>query len=160
MTSIRHFLDIDQFDKATLRSILKSAADMKSGAVDGSAVAAGKGCGARLLGGSRDSAVLEIPLNPASGLREGDEVRLTLEPSHLLRATMLVYGLPLAGIILSLTAGWLLSRPLSDAAAIVYATGGLAAGLFAGRRQLGRHECLTQFIPRIEGKVDAVSDLH
>ena len=79
-------------------------------------------------------------------LREGDEVRLTLGPAHLRRATMLVYGLPLVGIILSLTAGWLLSRPLSDAAAIVYAICGLAAGLFAGRRQLQRHECLTRFV--------------
>lgn len=121
--------------------------------------AAGKGCGAGLLGGSATSAVLEVPLSPASGLREGDEVRLTLEPAHLLRATMLVYGLPLVGIILSLTAGWLLSRPLSDAAAIVYAICGLAAGLYAGRRQLQRHECLTRFIPRIEGRANAVSDV-
>jgi len=47
----------------------------------------------------------------------------------------------------------------ADAAAIVYAICGLAAGLFAGRRQLQRHECLTRFIPRIEGRANAVSDV-
>ena len=117
--------------------------------------AAGKGCGAGLLGSSRASALLEVPLSPASDLCEGDEVRLALEPAHLLRATMLVYGLPLLGIVLSLTAGWLISRPLSDAVAVIYAVAGLAAGLYAGRRLLSRHECLTQFIPSIEGRADA-----
>ena len=121
--------------------------------------ASGKGCGAGLLGSSRSSVVLELPLPPASGLREGDVVRLTLEPSHLLRAATLVYGLPLLGMVLSLSAGWLVSRPLTDPAAILYAAAGLAAGLYAGRRLLGRHDCLTQFLPSIEGKADAVSEV-
>ncbi len=119
--------------------------------------AAGKGCGAGLLGGTRTSALLEVPLSAACSLREGDEVRLTLEPSHLLRATLLVYGLPLAGIVLMLIAGWFISKPLTDAEAVAYAIAGLAAGLIAGRRQLNRHECLQRFVPTIEGKADAAS---
>jgi hypothetical protein len=53
----------------------------------------------------------------------------------------------------------LLNQPLSDAVAFLHAAGGLAAGLYAGRRLLGRHDCLTQFIPSIEGKADAVSEV-
>jgi sigma-E factor negative regulatory protein RseC len=119
--------------------------------------AAGKGCGAGLLSGTRKAAILEVPLAAGSGLCEGDEVVLALEPAHLLRAAMLVYGLPLLGILLALTAGWLTIRPLNDGAAIVLAVAGLAAGLMAGRWQLNRHACLTQFVPRIEGRADGVT---
>ena len=98
-------------------------------------------------------------MSPDSSLREGDEVRLTLEPSHLLRATLLVYGLPLAGIVLMLITGWFISRPLTDAAAIAYAIAGLAAGIFASHRQLNRHQCLKHFVPKIEGRADAVSGI-
>ena len=56
-----------------------------------------------------------------------------------------------------LAAGWLISSPLTDAEAIAYAVAGLAAGLLAGRRQLNRHDCLRQFVPKIEGRVDAAS---
>ena len=119
--------------------------------------AAGKGCGAGLLSGSRDPAVLEVSLSPQLNVGEGDEVRLTLEPSHLLRASLLVYGLPLAGIVLMLVAGWLLMKPLSDPQAIAFAGAGLAAGFLAGRWQLNRQNCLKQFVPKIEGAVDAAS---
>ena len=119
--------------------------------------AAGKGCGAGLLSGSTRPAMLEVSLPPNLSLSEGDEVRLTLEPSHLLRASLLVYGLPLAGIILMLIVGWLISRPLSDPEAIAYAIAGLAAGLLAGHWQLNRRDCLKQFVPKIEGMVDGAS---
>ena len=121
--------------------------------------AAGRGCGAGLLSGSAKRAVLEVPLPAGSGLHEGDEVVLTLEPSHLLRAAMLVYGLPLIGIVVALSAGWLLSRPLTDGAAILFAIAGLAAGLIGGRWQLNRYACLTHFVPTIEGRTDAVSQI-
>ena len=117
--------------------------------------AAGKGCGAGLLGGSRHPALLEVRLSPQLCVNEGDEVRLTLEPAHLLRASLLVYGLPLAGMVLALVVAWLLARPLSDPAAVAWAVSGLAAGFFAGRRQLGRRDCLKRFIPEIAGAADA-----
>ena len=98
--------------------------------------------------------MLEVSLSPQLGLSEGDEVRLILEPSHLLQATVLVYGLPLAGIVLMLVGGWLISRPLSDPEAIAYAIAGLAAGLIAGRWQLNRRNCLKQFVPKIAGTID------
>ncbi len=79
--------------------------------------AAGKGCGAGLLSGSTRPAMLEVSLSPQLKLNQGDEVRLTLEPSHLLRASLLVYGLPLAGIILMLVAAIALAglSPLGQA---------------------------------------------
>ena len=116
--------------------------------------AAGKGCGAGLLSGSRRPALLEVSLSPQLSVGEGDEVRLTLEPAHLLRASLLVYGLPLAGMVLLLVAAWLIARPLSDPEAIAWAITGLAAGFFAGRWQLNRRDCLKQFIPRIAGPAD------
>ena len=98
--------------------------------------------------------MLEVSLSSHLNLNEGDEVRLMLEPSHLLQATVLVYGLPLAGIVLMLVAGWLISRPLSDPEAIAYAIVGLAAGLVTGRWQLNRRNCLKQFVPKIAGSAD------
>ena len=119
--------------------------------------AAGKGCGAGLLSGSTRPAVLEVSLSPHLKLSEGDEVRLILEPSNLLHASLLVYGLPLAGIVLMLVAGWLISRPLSDPEAIAYAIAGLTAGLLAGRWQLNRRDCLKQFVPKIEALINDAS---
>lgn len=85
---------------------------------------------------------------------EGDEVRLILEPTHLLRATILVYGLPLLGIVVMLILGWSMMRPLSDPQAIAFAVAGLAAGLVVGRWQLNRQECLKHFVPKISGAAD------
>ncbi len=101
--------------------------------------------------------MLEVSLSPQSQYSIGDEVSLKLEPAHLLRATMLVYGLPLAGMVLGLSAGWLISRPLTDGVAVAYAVAGLTAGLAAGRWQLNRNNCLREFIPKIEGPAGAPS---
>lgn len=119
--------------------------------------AAGKGCGAGLLGSSSRPATFRVSLPSRGQFREGDRVRLILEPSDLLRATTLVYGLPLAGTLLTLLAGWLAMNPLSDTQAVVLAVAGLAAGLLAGRWQLRRRDCLRRFVPRIENLADAAS---
>lgn len=101
--------------------------------------------------------MLEVSLTPNSQFSAGDKVRLKLEPAHLLRATILVYGLPLAGMVLGLSAGWLISRPLTDGVAVACAVAGLAAGFIAGRWQLNRNHCLKQFIPKIEGPAGVAS---
>ena len=119
--------------------------------------AAGKGCGAGLLSGPSKAALLEVSLSPNSHFTHGDKVRLQLQPAHLLRATILVYGLPLAGMLLGLGAGWLISQPLTDGVAVVYAIAGLAAGFTAGRWQLNRNHCLKQFIPKVESVVGVPS---
>lgn len=119
--------------------------------------AAGKGCGAGLLSGSTRPALLEVSLSRQQSYREGDEVRLTLEPSHLMHASMLVYGLPLAGTVVMLLVGWSIMRPLTDPEAIIFAVVGLAAGMLSGRWLLNRRDCLKQFVPRIAGGVDVSS---
>ena len=119
--------------------------------------AAGKGCGAGLLSGTTKAATLQVSLSPHSQFSVGDEVSLKLEPAHLLRATILVYGLPLVGMVLGLSTGWLISRPLTDGAAVAFAVAGLATGLAAGRWQLNRNHCLRQFIPKIEGPAGVAS---
>ena len=116
--------------------------------------ASGKGCGAGLLSGSTRPALLEVSMPLRQQFSEGDEVRLILEPTHLLRATILVYGLPLLGIVVMLILGWSMMRPLSDPQAIAFAVAGLAAGLVVGRWQLNRQECLKHFVPKISGAAD------
>jgi sigma-E factor negative regulatory protein RseC len=120
--------------------------------------AAGKGCGAGLLSGSTRPALLEVSVSAHQHFSEGDEVTLSLEPSHLTHAAMLVYGLPLAGTVLMLIVGWSIMRPLSDLVAIAFAAAGLAAGFLTGRWLLDRRLCLRKFVPRIVGPVtDAAS---
>ena len=111
--------------------------------------AAGKGCGAGLIGTSSKTITLSIPLAGNTDLREGDEVRLTMEPIHLMRASLMVYGLPLVGAVAALSAAWLISGPMSDGESILVAAAGLLIGLGIGRYQLNRDECLAQFVPRI-----------
>lgn len=112
--------------------------------------AAGKGCGAGLLGGSAKPVILQLPLPGRSALRRGDRVRLTLKPAHILKAALYVYGLPLFSVVLSLSVGWLLVGALADKSAIAFAGCGLLVGSWAGRSLLRRERCLEQFVPHIE----------
>ena len=111
--------------------------------------AAGKGCGAGLLSGKSKSAQFVVPVPESMHLRTGDRVSLELSPENLLRASFLVYGLPLFGAVIALMLGWIFVGTLSDPTAIVLAIVGLGAGWLAGRARIGRDRCLAQFIPRI-----------
>jgi sigma-E factor negative regulatory protein RseC len=111
--------------------------------------AAGKGCGAGLLGGRQSPARIELPAPEGVRLAVGDRVKLELAPANLLEASLLVYGLPLAGVVVALSAGWIVAGALSDADAIVLAIGGLLAGLATGRYRIRRNRCLQRLVPRI-----------
>ena len=116
--------------------------------------ASGKGCGAGLLSGKRKPARIEVPVPDAMHLLVGDRVKLTLAPADLLRASFLVYGLPLVGVVTALSFGWLASSgPLGDAKAIGLAIVGLLAGLLAGRDRIGRNRRLARFVPTISSRV-------
>lgn len=111
--------------------------------------AAGKGCGAGLLAGVSKPAVLDIAVPGWMSVHEGEQVRLELEPSRILKASVFVYGLPLLGVILALILGGILIGPLSDQTAIWLSIGGFLAGFACGRHWLGRDRCLEQFVPVI-----------
>ncbi len=111
--------------------------------------AAGKGCGAGLITGGDRARLIEVQLSPALGLKAGDEVKLTLAPSNLLRAAVLAYGLPLGGIVSALGIAWLLNHPLDDQLAVVFAIGGFVSGVLFGRHYLNKDGCLKDLIPTI-----------
>jgi sigma-E factor negative regulatory protein RseC len=120
-------------------------------AVDVSAVcprcAAGKGCGAGILGGRARVRQLELDVRDDLTLAEGDNVEIALASANLLQAALIVYGLPLLGAVAAAGLAYLIE--LGDAAAALAAIAGLSAGVFAGRRRLGQDGCLEGFIPSI-----------
>lgn len=111
--------------------------------------AAGKGCGAGLLTGASRSRLIDVSVTPGMDLKPGDDVRLTLAPSHLLRAAVLAYGMPLAGVIIALGIAWMMSRTLNDVLAVTLAICGLVAGALFGRHFLNQDDCLKNLVPTV-----------
>jgi len=111
--------------------------------------AAGKGCGAGLLAGTNRRQLIDVQLESGIELKAGDEVQLTLAPSHLLRAAMLAYGLPLICLMIALGIAWSMNQSLDDRHAIVLAIGGLVSGLMLGRHLLNKDGCLKHLVPTI-----------
>jgi len=109
--------------------------------------AAGKGCGAGLLGGSSGSRRIEALIGAGLAVSEGDEVRIELEPRNLLRASLIVYGVPLVSAVTAAAlAYW---ADLRDLDAALAALGGIVFGLFLARFRLGKSDCLRQFTPTV-----------
>ena len=115
--------------------------------------AAGRGCGAGILQGSGKTRRVEVLIDHGLTLREGDSVRLQLEGSSVLKASAIVYGIPLAGAAIGAAFAYLLG--LGDGGASVLAIAGLAAGFLVGRRRLQRRECLAAFTPTAVGRLQA-----
>ena len=113
--------------------------------------AAGKGCGAGLLGGGKQRRQVEAAVDTRVSLAEGDRVELILAADNLLRAALIVYGLPLLGAIVAASLAYLLA--LGDAAAAVAAIGGVSLGLLVSRQHLRRTACLENFVPRVERRL-------
>ena len=117
--------------------------------VDASAVcprcAEGKGCGAGLFGGRRQGRRIEAEFASDSAVSSGDVVRLHLAPRSVLRASLIVYGWPLAGALAGAAAAY--AAGFGDAAAALLALLGMAAGAFLVRRRLARGDCLRDFTP-------------
>lgn len=80
-------------------------------------------------------------------IKEGDEVRIELAPRNLLRASWLVYGVPLTAAVLTAAVAYLLD--FGDIAAVFAATAGLAVGLVIARGRLRTAGCLRDFTPTI-----------
>ncbi len=111
--------------------------------------AAGKGCGAGILAGPGRPRRFAVARDPALSLSVGDQVRLSMRSSHLLRASVLAYGLPLAGIVLSLAAGSWIIDGLGDSQAVMIALPGYLAGYATGRYLLRRENCMERLVPTI-----------
>jgi sigma-E factor negative regulatory protein RseC len=114
--------------------------------------AAGKGCGAGLLGGGQRSSLLDVHVATDMDLKVGERVSLSLAPSQLLRAACLAYGLPLGAVIVALGIGWAVAGRMSDAVALLLAAAGLIAGTLLGRHYLNRGACLREFVPTVSGR--------
>ncbi len=111
--------------------------------------AAGTGCGAGLLTGASRFRLIDGDGPPGMDLKPGDDVKLTIAPSHLLHAAVLAYGLPLAGVVIALGIAWIMSRTLNDVLAVVLAICGLVAGALLGRHFLNQHGCLKNLVPTV-----------
>ena len=110
--------------------------------------ASGKGCGAGILGSGGGPRLIGMALDSNLRLQEGDRVRLALAPDNVLRAALIVYGIPMLAAVAGATAAFILS--LGDAMAAVAALAGLGAGAMISRQRLGRAGCLRQFTPTVE----------
>ncbi len=109
----------------------------------------GKGCGAGIFQAAEKPREIEILIPAGMSVSPGDSIALTIGPKFLLRAAMLAYGLPLAGMVLFAGIGWWMPDSMSDSAAVVLAITGLAVGLAVGRQILQRESVCAQFVPTI-----------
>jgi positive regulator of sigma E activity len=116
--------------------------------------AAGKGCGAALAGPDAQPRRIEVHLAAGLDLDEGDEVCIELAPHNVLRAAMIVYGLPLGGAVTGAAVAYLAGA--GDPGAACAALVGLGAGLVAGRYRLRQSSCLEHFTPVITGRVASI----
>lgn len=113
--------------------------------------AAGKGCGAGLFADTGRERRVEASVRPGLQLKEGDLVEVALAPDNLLRAALIVYGLPMAGAVIAALLAYALS--LGDVGAALAALAGLVAGLLLGRWRLRREDCLSRFVPTVDKRL-------
>lgn len=99
--------------------------------------AAGEGCGgglfARLLRGRLQELPVALPPALAGRLLDGEHVLIGLSARAVQSASLLLYGLPLAGLLAGAVAGELLAG--GDAAALAGTVAGMGAGLLLARLQ-------------------------
>lgn len=124
-----------------------------SAAVACARCASGRGCGAALLGASSKSRRIEARIGSGIDVQEGDDVRMELKASSLLRASWLVYGTPLtAALVFSAVAQY---AGLPDPYTVVAALAGVGAGIVIARSRLRRGDCLQQLAPTIVARLPA-----
>lgn len=113
--------------------------------------ASGKGCGAGLLTGTSGIREVEATIGSGLDIAADDMVELSLAPDNLLRAALLVYGIPMLGAAIGAIVAFGLS--FGDAAAAGAALLGLGAGLAVSRWWLQQDSCLNRFVPTVERRV-------
>jgi sigma-E factor negative regulatory protein RseC len=113
--------------------------------------AAGRGCGAGILSARPGNRRLEATLDNDLELAEGDVVNISLAHGNVLRAALIVYGLPLAGAAGAALLAYLLA--LGDGGAAAMAVGGLLGGVLISRYRLRSGSCLARFTPTVSRQV-------
>jgi sigma-E factor negative regulatory protein RseC len=109
--------------------------------------AAGRGCGAGVFPARQGTRRLDVTLPEDRHFTAGDIVSIELAPGKVLRAALIVYGLPLAGGAAGAALAYALA--LGDAGAAASAICGLLAGALGGRRRLRNDACLARFTPTV-----------
>lgn len=112
---------------------------------------AGKGCGAGILGGDKSLRRVDVLIPRGLDVRQGDKVSIELAPNKLLRASLIVYGLPLCGAIAGAFAAWLSGA--GDIGAAFAALAGAGIGVVVGRLRLRRADCLRHFTPTVSARL-------
>jgi len=111
--------------------------------------AAGKGCGAGLLGSKAADRRVEASLTDYLDFGVGDEVSISLQSNNVLRAAVIVYAYPLLAAVAA--AGLAYGLNLGDVASASFALGGLLAGILLAKWRLKSARCLQQFTPVVAG---------
>ena len=96
--------------------------------------ASGKGCGAGIFTGQGGQQRLRLPVPDGLTFAVGEAVTVSMQGSTLLMASVLAYGLPLAGLLAGGTVALLLSA--GEILASGLALAGLAAGFAISRQRL------------------------
>ncbi len=78
-------------------------------------------------------------------------MRIALEPRNLLRASLLVYGLPLAFAVIAAALAYVTG--LGDLSAALAALAGVAGGLLVARSQIRKSGCLREFTPTVVERI-------
>ena len=112
--------------------------------------AAGKGCGAGILSGSPEPAVIRLTTPAGSSFRTGDTVSLSVAPAWLLKAAFFAYGIPLMGTVIAAGIAWTSGLAASDLAAAGFSLMGLASGVAVSRYLLRRTGICDRFEPQLE----------
>ena len=118
--------------------------------------ASGKGCGAGVLAGDERPRSVEALIAHGLAVREGDRVSIELAPKNLLRAALIVYGLPLTGAIAASATAYLLGA--SEPAAVAMALVGAVLGSLVGRLRLREARCLRDFTPTVTERLVLTDD--
>lgn len=131
---------------------IRALVDVEAAAVC-SRCASGRGCGAGIFPARQGFRRLNVMLPEDLDFAPGDVVSIELAPGKVLRAALIVYGLPLAGAAAGAALAYALA--LGDAGAAAFAIGGLLVGALTGRRRLGDDACLARFTPRVARRAAA-----
>ncbi len=117
--------------------------------------AAGKGCGAGLLGSRPSERRVEAVVADHLEVRNGDRVSIVLEPANVLRAAIIIYAYPLIAAMLAAVSAHAIG--LSDIAAAIATLIGLGAGIYLAKLRLRSAGCLREFTPMVVARLPEVA---